>query len=1341
MRAFVHLLIALAVSIQIGATPTFNQTKVDYITKQNGLPNNTVSAIYQDSLGFIWLGTDVGLTRHDGLYCQNYAYIGAEPYMITAIYETDNRWLLGWAENRRELICFDKDAAKYIPISSKSHRLPEKKDDIFTMAGHIYCLLDNTLHKLSLAPQGDSIQINATTLPNDTQILRTFRGMEGGTPVFATADAFILCNPDGKLMNKFDYSIFHMTDANQVSNAVYFNQHLWLFCRNSTSYCYNIETKDILTFTLESSLPILLQLDATTFAVANRNKLLSVQFGSENYAKSGYQATDLFRQTGASSGGNHINAIHYDEKNEVLWVSVNGQGLIKIVSRDSRINTINLPDELMVPKQILQDIDGYIWVATEGNGIYKSTHNEISPRMKFVHWTKSQSKGNYCMYQDPMKNIWFGNNTGEIFSYSPHTDELEHITINEEYKISGIKKLFLNSRGRLWVAAQEGLLVYDTRTEEVLAFKPNDEDWGSVTAICEDGGGVMWIGTEKGIRKAVRTDAVIELTAGYEDSTELTSNEVLTLYQNKYNQLFASYLDKVIQIDGKEKNVNEAMVLHKNFSSGRIRCIVDDQSGNTWLGTNSGIIVVNNETLESYLYEQTESYRDVCTLNDGNLLWLNEKGLIYFNPLYVKEWISDRDIIITNLEVNLSKAEVGKKINNEIVLDKAIHLTDRLQLNYRNNSLRIYVSDLTYSAAPTKLEYRLLPLNTEWSYTYDSNVRLNNLPSGSYTLELQSPCLLNKENAITRLAITIEPFWATTWWAWCLYLLGTAGLAMIFYLYFRRVAYNKYKIHMLNSKLENMKTVNETKEKYARLRGQLYVSLVQKLRSPISLLIVPLKELTSSPELAAPAKMKLKIAYRNAQTLQDFFMRLEHAYHMEDNHEYRIAPYTATRIANGIVRATYELLNASSINLHYDKDLQVNAEIWVDKQRIRFVLQSILSNMLRQMNYSGDLWLSIRTENEEKEYCVFSIKGESNSPKSEEAARQMFVRENFLAWDIIQEINRTHNGEFKIIKQEQNEQEIELWIPLGKEYWDAKENVIFISDEEITEDEMLPESTEENTETVAAVDESEALASIEVIPDSKLKLLVIEDNFDIRSYMKIIFSNLYQVYLAENGQEGVEIARRELPNLILTDVMMPVMDGFECLRILKEDFRTCHIPVIILTALTSNEDIVKGTDLGADDYILKPFNPAVLRAKVKRLMRSRVELKQIYTKLLTTTTPAATEEENTDNAVENKTEDPLIVKIVELVNANLQNPDFNVKNLADMLYMSQPTLYRKVKQITGYTIIEIVRSVRLKEAAELLKTKKYSIQEVSEMVGYNDVPTFRKHFVALYGTTPSNFAD
>lgn len=256
--------------------------------------------------------------------------------------------------------------------------------------------------------------------------------------------------------------------------------------------------------------------------------------------------------------------------------------------------------------------------------------------------------------------------------------------------------------------------------------------------------------------------------------------------------------------------------------------------------------------------------------------------------------------------------------------------------------------------------------------------------------------------------------------------------------------------------------------------------------------------------------------------------------------------------------------------------------------------------------------------------------------------------------------------------------------------------------------------------------------------NKKYKLLVIEDHKEIRLYLKILFSNEYILYTAENGEEGLKMAQEELPDLIITDVMMPVMNGFDCCKQLKENLNTCHIPVILLTALIDDENVMKGIELGADDYILKPFKPEILKTKVKRLIKSREELKEIYTRLLT---PSSTDPETNKKQEEElrALEDPFIVQIVEIINENMQSPDFNVRKLADMMDTSQPTLYRRVKSITNFTISEFIRGIRLKRSAELLRTRKYNVQEVAEMVGYNDLATFRKHFVDFYGTTPSTY--
>lgn len=270
----------------------------------------------------------------------------------------------------------------------------------------------------------------------------------------------------------------------------------------------------------------------------------------------------------------------------------------------------------------------------------------------------------------------------------------------------------------------------------------------------------------------------------------------------------------------------------------------------------------------------------------------------------------------------------------------------------------------------------------------------------------------------------------------------------------------------------------------------------------------------------------------------------------------------------------------------------------------------------------------------------------------------------------------------------------------------------------------------------------ETHAETEDIPaGSKKTLLIVEDHKDIRLYMKVLFGKEYNLLMATNGQEGVDMALKELPDLIICDIMMPIKDGFECCREVKEAPETCGIPFIILTAKVEDDDVIRGLEVGADDYVLKPFTPGILKAKVRNLINGRQSLKQIYSKLfkLPGADLSSVTEESEKMEEEVKTEDPFITSVIKIVEANICEADFSVKKLASEMNMSQPTLYRKVKQSTDYTIIELIRGVRMRRAGELLKMKQYAVQDVAEMVGYNDIPTFRKHFVDAFGMTPSTY--
>lgn len=792
------------------------------------------------------------------------------------------------------------------------------------------------------------------------------------------------------------------------------------------------------------------------------------------------------------------------------------------------------------------------------------------------------------------------------------------------------------------------------------------------------------------------------------------------------------------------------MILQKDLPNGHISCMIDDKNGNTWLGSNAGFITLNNKNNASYTYALPESYYDVCRLNDGKLLWANSTGLLYFEPRTLKESSSNCQFHISDIDINYNKVEIGEKINGQVILDKPAYLIEHLSLDYNNNNLILYLSDLKYGTSPNTVKYRLLPTEEKWNTNYDDHIKLSNIPPGKYVLEIRSSYPLEENKQITRLSINVNRYWAATGWAIAAYILAIIIISLLTWMYFNRKLQKrqvyKAKEVKLKEKLEEETEIRKEEEKNHQLRDQIRYMLAQELRTPLSLITAPLKEMITNTAFPESFLQKAKMAYRNSISLQDICNQLLNIHQQESySPKLNVAPYPASVIADTVVRASHELLNVSPINLHYDKDNKINTEIWIDRKKIIFILSNILSNAYRHISYSGSIHFTVNTSTiNGKDFCLFTIEDDGKE-MIEESSVIFLGSDNYnppsnrlhpeLGIEIMKTTILAHHGDIQITQEKNKGTRVVLYIPLGKQHLNNDENVCFIEPETIMEDSDKAMITAEdkrqqeiaNSITAKPIDN----------PETKYKLLVVEDHADIRLYLRVLFSATYNIIMAENGEEGVRMARKEIPDLVITDVMMPVMNGFECCRILKEDLKTCHIPIILLTALTDDENIVKGIELGADDYILKPFNPEILRTKVKRLIKSRTELKRIYTKLLMPSiTVNGSQEENTETII---IEDPFITQILNIVNENLQNPEFNVKKLAEMLNMSQPTLYRKVKQLTNFTIIELVRGVRLKRSAELLRSRKYNVQEVAEMVGYNDIPTFRKHFVDFYGTTPSTF--
>lgn len=1348
MKFFTILIGFICYSLHLPATTElFHQFAIQNLTHEDGLANNTLLEIHQDKRGFLWLGTDIGISRYDGKRFHNYGLQEAEPYAIKRICELEQEELLWLKFDRRPgMACFDKETGKFVPLTGETDGFLENIHDICASDSILYVITSSSIQRIHHQRNRQGIRLMADTIVKGES---PFRQLQADNHwVYAIDDNQILIY---SLRNKQQRKLGRerMNLEGNILDIRTLNGYLWINTSDKGIYCYCPETDELRKLEIPTKLPENLKfceidmLTESSFVVTTSNTAFLISF----------DGTDLIHDSFVWSERNfesfnyapfvkeRITQLYIDRNNRVLWLGTFGKGLFKINLRNKNISHIQLTDKIKDVNGMTQDAEGYIWLSTEHSGVWRSKNNQLSPQMEFALWEKSLPHTYYCLHKDENGNLWIGDGTGTLQCINPSTHKTTSFypQMTDGTSVGHIQKVYLCIHNKAWLVTDKGLFIFDHLNNKCIASLPY-KDFQRITALYEDGDGVMWLGTNKGVYSALTEVGNIHLIGGYEEKMGITPAEVLAVYVNRHNQLYISYLDKIVQTDDIHQNTSHIKIVQRDMVSGHIECIIDDKSGNTWMGNNIGIMTTYNKTKASYTYMFPERFYQVCQLKDGQLLWYNSTGLMHFDPRVLKRQTQSETLYISDIDVNYNKVEIGEVINGQTILEKPVYKLNELTLNHNNNSIVFYLTNLSYNQIPNNIEYRLLPDNEEWTSDYKTQIEFSNLNPGNYTMEVRLVPIFDKEMPVTRLNIRVKRHWASTSWAilsYCVIFFCFVAMGR-FYLQAkssRRQFYRK-KEELIKSTLSEEIKARKDNEVMQKLRNQARYGLVQKLRSPLSLIIAPLKEAIS--DTSAPATPNLKLAYRNAigmQNVCDLLLRL----HEQENEELqlKVSHYPVTQIAEQVIASLHELLNVTPIQLTYERN-NMDLEIWIDRRKLDFVLKNILSNAFRHISYAGNIQFTTSIENiEGREYALFQIKDDgkdiieksatfllSREEGGDDLTKQLHPELGIL---LMKEYVTAHQGDICIEQDVETGTVVSVYIPLGKEHLDNNPAVVWI------EPEM------EKDMQVSSVSDSMVLQPKDITAGSntknKYKLLVIDDHKDIRLYLKILFSSSYNVIMAENGEEGVKIAQREMPDLIISDIMMPVMDGFECCRILKEDLKTSHIPIVFLTALIGDENMIKAIELGANDYILKPFHPEILRSKVKRLIQNRVNLKQSYMKLMMTSTINEVPKE------EEEKEDPFIRQIFDIVEKNLQNPDFNVKKLAEMVNMSQPTLYRRVKMLTNYTIIEVIRGVRMKRSAELLRTRKYSIQEVSEMVGYNDAPTFRKHFVDFYGTTPSNFAN
>ena len=492
------------------------------------------------------------------------------------------------------------------------------------------------------------------------------------------------------------------------------------------------------------------------------------------------------------------------------------------------------------------------------------------------------------------------------------------------------------------------------------------------------------------------------------------------------------------------------------------------------------------------------------------------------------------------------------------------------------------------------------------------------------------------------------------------------------------------------------------------INDNFFIETIHEMRTPLSLVLGSLALVVQNDDPEKDMSTQLLSAYRNTLAMQDLADQLIGTHRSNDVANYlRIARYDMVEIARQICDIFVDWVAMNNI------DFRINTQtpalwVWMDRRKMEFALRMLLSNAFKNTFVYGKVTLDISVVNENgKAYSALVVTDEGLD--EDESTRRGLKQ----IMDMADAIGGMYRSE-----SDKNGTSYIIMIPLGKQH---------LLDRRV-------ECVEPESDLVKlnARQKEEIAELIHVIPQKKetgKKLLVIDDSDQIRWFLKHVFNKEYQILEARNGQDGINVALKEEPDLILCDVMMPVKDGYETCREIKNDPKMAQTPVVMLTAKVESEDVITGIEAGADDYITKPFDVEILRSKINSLMKKRDDMKRYFSN----SSAASHNEENTLST------NPFMDAVVKNIEKHLDDSTFEAKVLADSLNMSLPTLYRKIKQYSDLSILELTRNIRLKKAAELLASQQYSVQEVAEMVGFNDTATFRKRFTEQYGVTPSQY--
>ncbi len=1332
----------------------FGQKQYSFLQVDNtkGLVTNQVNCIYKDTRGFIWIGTASGLSRYDGVSFVNYRHSFAEANSIPDNYvndiQEDSRKNL-WIETISGLVVFDvkkerliEDVEEYLGIESGGIAIERVFIDD---RANIWVKLVGVQYYHKYDEINRSL-INVCEEKKENTEVASFQSLNDKS-YYLFANGTIECynQESNELLLSLDFLSDKMT-IDSLSTELFIDEEedIWFYGNNEGVYHYKSKLQKWEHYSTNTK-PIKLSSNIIKKIIQDEKGLIWVgtdhggidiinKYTSEliNVSHNPYDEkslaqnsiTDIYLDNngiiwigtfkkGLSYYHESIHKFpHYkhwmaetnslpysdvncfvEDKKGNLWIGTNGGGLIyydrkndKYTSYYKKNNDVNsLSNNVVV--SLFIDSEEQLWIGTFTGGL-----NRFDGK-KFHHYqfgssvtSNSSSNSVWTIVEDQEQNLYIGTLGGGIVLYNKKTKEFSELPNKGNVSLPSlyINQIYKMPDGNMAIATHMGLVFYHVK-EQRYKYHPNKNKANpllegndfAVNAIYEDSRGLYWLATRNGL--------------------------VVFNPDTEYAKFFT-------EDDGLPEDI--------------INCIQEDNSQTIWVSKSTGLsqIVVDEKSFRSgeyvfrvYDFTQEDGLQDKefnplasYKTTNGELIFGGINGFNIFNPADIKHNNILPRVVFTDFKVYNKRIQPEEKVRGKVLLNNTISFTEQIELSNTMNVFTIDFSALDFFIPnKVKYKYKLEGFDAEWIQATDKqySVTYTNLNAGDYYFKVKASNNdgVWNENS-TQLHIKVLPPFYATKLAYLIYL----SLFLLALVLFRYAMLKKERLKFEAKQEQLQKKRNEEMDE---MKLRFLTNVSHEFRTPLTLILTPLDRLLSTVTGVEEKKL-LGIIDENSRQLLDLvnhlldFRKLE-LHGMKYNPSYGDVVFFLKEVAQKF----QEAFKKKNINFKFEHT-EEQFMFMYDKEKMQNVMMNLLSNALKFTPEGGKVELFLNV-NEDKTQVEIKVVDNGVGISADDIDK-IFIRffqsdknvklgisGSGIGLNLVQEMVQLHNGSVSVSSEEEHGACFTVVLPVEKKEAEATELI-----------------------------EDESCADNEVSLSKNSSILLVEDNIDFRRFMKDTLQSKFKVLEASDGEQGYKLAHEHLPDLIISDVMMPNVDGLELCKKLRNDIRTSHIPFILLTARTADEDKIKGLEIGADDYIAKPFNMHLLLLRVGNLIAKRHEMQNKFQKSVDIS-PSELEITSLD--------EKLIKKAINIVEDNIADASFTVENLSKQLGMSRVYLYKKLLSITGKSPTEFIRIIRLKRGAQLLEKSQMNISEVAYEVGFNSPRYFSKYFKEEYGMLPTEY--